>query len=407
MTRPLLAVLLLLCLSWRVFASGADVRTAEDDSLLLFLERLEEIVRAGDIDSYLGLLAPRADQAAAREFAGISLAAPAGRAVIKERDRGPLTETPAPAAYWLMVDVFVEQDTRARVETWRLEIEREADGPHTAAAIAQAWRIGDQARIGAVEGLHRLSLDEKHQYTAIDLAVRSEDLTLHLSRGSVFVARTAEGVTAAVLLGRGEMVFTPEPAAERGQVKIFSGHETLRTPFDAAFVRLSPYDLESRFTMDRLKEMPVNEREHARATQVFEEHVGNSFGLDLRDLSRDTWSLVPGSGDFLADIRTRRHDTLTYVRSWNEAEDISLFDRKRRRNIALYASRQKLDSRGRYYDEAALSDYHVQHYEVEAAFSPNRAWIEGRTTMRIRIRAYRLATMTIRLAEPLVVHSVW
>ena len=40
------------------------------------------------------------------------------------------------------------------------------------------------------------------------------------------------------------------------------------------------------------------------------------------------WSLVPGLGDFIAEVHTYRFDTLTFTKSSTEAEDLSLFDRK-------------------------------------------------------------------------------
>jgi hypothetical protein len=75
---------------------------------------------------------------------------------------------------------------------------------------------------------------------------------------------------------------------------------------------------------------------------VFDEYIGQTFNIDLRDLSRERWSLIPTPGDLIAEVRTRRLGSLTYARSMKDAEDISLFDRKRRRNIAVYASPQKL-----------------------------------------------------------------
>ena len=84
-----------------------------------------------------------------------------------------------------------------------------------------------------------------------------------------------------------------------------------------------------------------------RAQEIFREESQKSFVIDLGDLSRDAWTLLPAHGDFLAELRTRRFDTLTYARSSAEAEDITLFDRKRHRNIALYPSQQKQARRGR------------------------------------------------------------
>jgi len=134
--------------------------------------------------------------------------------------------------------------------------------------------------------------------------------------------------------------------------------------------------------------------------------IEGSALANLGDLSREAWSLLPGQGDFVAEMRTRRYDTLTYARSGAEAEDITLFDRKRHHNIALYASKQKLATRGRFYNEDDLVDYDVLHYDIDVAASPDRQWIDGKTTLRIKVRSYVLGTLTLRLADPLVVQSI-
>ena len=116
-------------------------------------------------------------------------------------------------------------------------------------------------------------------------------------------------------------------------------------------------------------------------------------------MSRERWSLIPTIGDLIAEVRTRRLGSLTYARSTKDAEDISLFDRRRRRNIAVYASTQKLATRGRFYGEDELVDYDVLRHDIEVAFSPDRLWVDGTATLEVRVRAFALSTLTLRLAE--------
>ncbi len=139
---------------------------------------------------------------------------------------------------------------------------------------------------------------------------------------------------------------------------------------------------------------------------VFEEEKEKSFIIDLSDLSAGTWSLHPPPGDFVAEIRTRKHGKLTYARSSVEPEDIQLFDRENNRTISIYPSQRKLATRGRFYDEDAKADYDVLDYYVDATFVPGREWIQGRTRLQMRIRAAQTATVSLRLAESLTVQSV-
>ena len=108
---------------------------------------------------------------------------------------------------------------------------------------------------------------------------------------------------------------------------------------------------------------------------------------------------------FSAEVRTRRFGTLTYTRSGNEAEDITLFDRKRRRNIASYASERKLATRARFYNEDDDVDYDVQHYAIESDFRPSASGSKAAPRSAERGSCI-LGTLTLRLAEPLVVQSI-
>jgi len=222
----------------------------------------------------------------------------------------------------------------------------------------------------------------------------------------VFVSETPEGVTAMVLVGEGTMVFQPAPKEERGQLKLFAGVEALETPFTSAFVRLSPFEFEQRIAGGMIEPVTFDSRVYRRGLSVFEENLPKSFNLDLSDLSRDVWSLLPQPGDFVAEVKTRRFDDLTYARSSGEAEDVTVFQRGRKRNISAYASAQKLLTRGRFFDEDDLVDYDVLDYNVDVSYFPDREWMDGRTRMKIRIKSHGIAVLTLRFADSLNVSSV-
>jgi aminopeptidase N len=108
----------------------------------------------------------------------------------------------------------------------------------------------------------------------------------------------------------------------------------------------------------------------------------------------------------VAEVNTRRFDDLTYARSGGEAEDVTVFHRRSKRNIAAYASEQKLQSRGRFFDEDDLVDYDVLDYDIDASFYPDREWMEGSTRMRVRVKSHMMSVLTMRFAETLNVSSV-
>jgi Peptidase family M1 domain len=385
-------------------ASLSEAQTSADpaDGIAALLNRAETLLAAGaDPLAFTPLISPSADVETVRQFF-TNLSAPGvTRAVVRERDRAPLDGVLPGDGFRLIADFFTESAARARIFTAAVDVRRPSRSERD-----DEWRLAGVEHLTSVEGLHRLGVSTGKQYAARNLTIASEDLQLVLRDGDVFLVESAEGVTGMVLIGRGEMTFSPAPEAEQGQVRIFAGSDTLAARFDTAFIRLNPAEYESRVTTAGLTEVPIDARQLRRAQAVFAEDAPKSFSLDLTDLSRDTWYLLPSYGDFLAEVRTRGYGTLTYARATAEPEDVTLFDREKQRNIALYASPQKLSARGRFYNEDELTDYDILHHDVQATVYPERAFIEGRSRMRIRVRAYALATMTVRLADPLTVAGV-
>jgi hypothetical protein len=105
-------------------------------------------------------------------------------------------------------------------------------------------------------------------------------------------------------------------------------------------------------------------------------------------------------------VRTRRFGTLTYSRSSASPEDISLFDRSRQKNIAVYTSADRLAARGRFYRGEDLAEFDVRDYDIDLAFDPERRWFEGRARIKLTIGSKPTSQIALHLAPALAVQSV-
>ena len=392
MASRLLACLFLLLLP-TLAAAQQSVPAAQPDGITLLILAIEKATEAGDADGLRALATDSVRPAALSEFVQSLTFPRAARSAVKERDRAA-SET----GVRVLIETFTDRTSEGRVASWRLDTQPGAAGG--------PWVIVGIERLTVVNGLFRLSLDAATEYAVHNLVVRAPDLTITLPAGSAFVARTPDGPTAVVLLGRGRMEFAPRQEAERGQIRIFSGDEALATDFSSAFIRLNPSEFETLFAADSLKGRPVDGGHLRRATEVFDAYVPKSFQIDLSDLSTASWSLVPSQNDFVAEIVTRRFGALTYARASSEAEDISFFDRRRHKNISVYASDDRLAARGRFFSEDERAEYDILSYDIEASFAPDRSWVDGTARVSLRTRTPYFSTITLRLAEPLVVRSV-
>ena len=380
-----------------------------------FVSRLQQLVLESDIEGYIGLLTSTAAQDEAREFAEDTFRKGIDASAVQVRFLLPLDNMPEGSGYELTVEVFTEQGAQGRLQTWRMDVTRTVDQNGNL-----DWRVAAQQLIDDFDELIHLSLDPNVHFDAANLVVASEDMTLQMSEGTAFVVRTAKGgVTGLVLIGNGLMTFSPEPEAERGQVRILTGgNNTLETEFSEVFVRVNPVMFAYRVSTATLIERQNTSSDFDRAQELFNDFAPLSYAVDLSDLSDNTWSLIPSAGSFIAEIRTDRYGTLTYSQVQNNVEDITLFERETQRIISLYSSTQKRAAHGRYYNDDIA--YDILNYEIDASFTPSGAtqesflsrprlrgcFIDGTARLAIRVTGQNLSTLTLRLADELDVHSV-
>lgn len=380
-------------------ASHASAQTTDPVATLLL--RVEQAILQGTPDAFLPLLTPDADRQQSEAVVSELVRNGLVRVTARERDRQASAGQPG---LRLLVDVLAETASQGRVVTWRLDLD---DPPVESMGDAGShYRIRTMARLSMLDALFRLSLTAR-QFAVRQLTLTGEDLTVNVGQGTAWMAEVNGLPTALVIVGDIEMTFSPKPESEKGQLQLFAGESRLRSRVNRLFVRLNPSDLDLRMNMEALRPEPVDRQALTRARMFFDEHVSRSFSLDLQDLSPDTWSLVPPLGDMLVELDTARYGVLTFSRSGGDLEDVSMFDRRRRKNLSIYSSARQLALRGaRDYDEADQLDYLVEHYTVDVNYDPARTWLEGRADLDIVIQSEAATSLSLRLAEALTVRAV-
>jgi hypothetical protein len=374
----------------------AQTTLPPNDGIAKVMRELERIVMTTDAKAYGELLVPGAKTS--EEFLGEWVQPGVTRSVVRERLRAEVADLPKGDGYDVYVDALAESGRNGRVGTWLVRVTRDP-------AAATVWKIASLSVLTTVRGLYRLALTPEKQYTVVNLALSVEDFELRVPSGTAFLAETDAGVTGIVILGRGEMTFSPTPASEKGQVRIYSGADVLSGRFSWVYLRGHPAEFDRRLDVATFHARDVDARDLRRAEAVFQENLGRSFGIELADLSPDTWSVLPKFGDLVAEMQADRTH-LTYMRSSGDPEDIRFFDRTRNRTIAVYASRQKLATRGPFFSEDDSNELDVVNYDIDASLDPRREWIDGKATMLLTARRGPVSSLVLSLAESLVVRSV-
>ena len=393
------ALIVLACVLGCAMPARAQARSA-GDPVEAVIRHLERVLTTGDKAAFPTLFDTSLSEDMVTQYSYDMFFPGAVRIALFERSRSPLEGVPAGDGFRVVVEFFMETKGHARIVTAGLDIKRPRGGD------AESWRVSLIDEISAIDGLYKLRLNTATPRAVRNLELRAEDVIIALQEGLLFPVECDQGVTGMVLVGRGELRYSPASTTERGQLRIFSGTDSLNAAFETAYIRFNPHEYNQQIATATLTDTTGDAGSVRKAQDVFRKASPLSFGVDVSDMSKDAWHLLPAADDFLAEVDTRRFDTLTYLRSGQQAEDVSLFRRSDRKTITLYPSVAKLAARGRFYSDDGSPDYDVLDYAVAAVIDPQRQFIRGRARLSIRVRSTALPTVMLRLADALAVSSV-
>ena len=288
-----------------------------------------------------------------------------------------------------MGQIFSTTEPRARIDECRFTFARDRGG----------WAVTSRQGLGEIDGLVHLSLDPRG-FKADGLSLKLEDFELRFRHGTLFTSPESLGPTLLLFVGEGEVLFSPQPAAERDELRRFAGAAPWREEVRSAFVRIHPADLHRVLDKMLFEPDPDAPARLPAAQRVYRAQVQRYFILDAA-LPKAPWWLLPSLGDASVTFVTKRHGELTYAVSSSEAEDLSLFDRARRRQICLYPS----GGREARYSEDAGRGFDLLHLDLRARFEPARHFLSGEATLHLKL-LQPLTTLRLRLDDDFRVESV-
>ena len=366
---------------------GAQIEPVRPATVSALMDQLEAAFRDRDLAATLALYALPDEEARRQETEALQTLFGADEIALSLQRPAQI----AADASRLRVggQVFSTTEPRARVDECRFTLDRDRGG----------WAVSARQGLGEIDGLVHLSLDPRG-FKADGLSLKLEDFELRFRHGTLFTSPESLGPTLIVFVGEGEVLFSPQPAAEREELRRFAGAAPLRDEVRSAFVRIHPADLHRVIENARFELDPDASARLPTAQRVYRAQAQRYFVLDAA-LPKAPWWLLPSVGDASATFATKRHGELTFAVSSSEAEDLSLFDRARRRQICLYPS----GGREPRYSEDGARAFDLLHLDLRTRFEPARRFLSGEATLRVKL-LQPVTTLRLRLDDDLRVESV-
>jgi len=368
-------------------APGQDTPPTTPADVSAFLDRVEAAWQTRDIEAWLALREFASPGERTLEEATLRAAFASDEAVFTFLRRP--TPRPGESRFVAEVQVFTVTEPKARVLFWTLLAERRLAG----------WSVVSRQEVSQMDGLVHLALAPQ-AFRVRGFSLRFEDFELGLEDGTLFSTPDAVGPTLFAFVGQARVRFTPKPAAEREQLRQWSGAIAIDRELNWAFVRMHPADF-LRAKGDRVFEPEPNPgARRARADKIFSTRAERSFIIDA-PLPRSPWWLMPGVGDAVVDFPWGRKRVLTFALTSNDVEDVNLFDRDRRLQICTYPSSGEVP----HYSEDDDRSLDVLEHDITARLEPERFELNVTHRMWVRL-AGPAATLRLRLDDDFRVNSI-
>ena len=142
--------------------------SAQTDGIPELVARLQRIVETADREAYLAMVAPTANRERASQFAAGFLTQ-VTRAVVRERDRRVLGTSGN--GLRLLVEVFSQDGSRGRIDTWRLDLRRQRSSEGGQAGAVPVWTILNQEILTTLRGPVLLTSTRRSSTTANGFSV--------------------------------------------------------------------------------------------------------------------------------------------------------------------------------------------------------------------------------------------
>ena len=295
----------------------------------------------------------------------------------------------------LLIEVFAEYGGESTITTWRVDLVG-------AATPGAPQRIAEMEQLTVVSGLFKLALNRLKQFTVHNLTLTGTDLTLEMPSGSAFVAETDEGPTAVVLLGRGRMRFAPSDPGRADPGPHLRRRRAARRRLRRGVRAGRP---------GRVRQALPGRRDHA-PDRVRRRHAARR--RRLRRVHRSDLQHRPARsqpGPLVAGAHARRSDRRGPHPPARQPH-LRAIDEGRRGHLAL---RSEAPPQHRGLCVAAEAQHprpllrrgrarRIRRARPRRSTSPSARigfWIEGTSTIKVRIRSVALSSMTLRLAEAL------
>ena len=375
--KKLVRLLLIICVCPIIISFSFGDQGVQD-----LLDRIESSLKQKDIEAYLNIFAPEIREqeeiALQEKFEQLNL-----ESVTVFKTRRQITTENGIRTY---LNVLFESPNAVVIEVWRLELENSLD----------QWQIKEKEIIRDVRNLYKIRIPSGREERVSRVEIKHADIQITFHNPIVFYDNLPDVETALLVIGEGELHFSPSLQRERHQLELVYKKGYLQDRLSYVFVRCSNSLFENNIRIEKSQGngLPIDQSEKNRAYSLFAKHYPRSFAVE-NSLNGKLLSVIPQGEETVIEFEGDKIGKFTYIFSPFTEEEVTLFQWEKQRFLNMYSPQVEKGEKRFFISFGKKFD--VLRYSMEIDFEPDDNYISGKAEIEIESKTGNLDKVRLKL----------
>lgn len=371
-------MILFLCLGSSILCFPVSER----QDIEVFIENIQELLQTNNFLDYYSLCST--DLRQGEEVALKSMVDDLGMAAISVFRVFHQETSPGQAD--IILRVMFEDESRVFIENWSLK----------ARFIDEEWRLTAKQVFSDNQGLYKIDMPSDQMEKVDYFEITHHDIKLQFRDALVFYDNIPDIETAIIVIGEGDLWFSPSLDREKHQLELVFKNKILQDRLKYAYLRFSNHFFKNNVKIQKKNEGydPVSESEKKKAYSLFTKHYSRSFTIQ-NSLNNKLLSFLPQGEEAVFEFETKKEGIFTYIYSPFAEEEINLYQWSEGRILNLYSPQMTEGERTLFIQFG--EKYAIKDYQIDIDFDPDESFISGKARINLISKVNSLDGIKLKL----------
>jgi len=208
--------------------------------------------------------------------------------------------------------------------------------------------------------------------------------------------------TALLVIGEGQVTFSPSAPREKHQLELIFKKATLQDRLEYVYVRCSDGFFKSNIKIVKKKDQnsAFSRKDLNKAHSLFRKFHPRSFTIE-NSLTGGLLSFLPKGEEAVFEFKGEQRGNFTYIYSPFTDEEVNLYQWEKSRIINLYSPILEEEKKRLFISFSRL--FEISNYEVDIYFNPKNSFISGKAKLTVQSKVESLDGIKLKLHSDLEV----